>query len=152
MIQLTKLAHHASSAPWLNLTPADCALNSVFTKLIIFWRVGLKFAVSISGKTASPGDLSRRTELMRDDNLSAIFGWVMTTIGTISNSAITLKIIQRFFEKNLGAPAGVSCNNYIAKSCLTVKNVIEANVMFKQWIRCEAYLSKYQAKIINRVS
>ena len=26
----------------------------------------------------------------------------MTAIGVISNSAITLKIIQRFFEKNLG--------------------------------------------------
>ena len=56
----------------------------------------------MSGKADSPGDLSRRTELMRDDSLSAIFGWVMTVIGTISNSAITLKIIQRFFGKNLG--------------------------------------------------
>ena len=105
MIQLTKLAHHASSAPWLNLAPADCALNSVFAKLIIFWRVGLKFAVSMSGKADSPGDLSRRTELMKDDNLLAIFGWVMTVIGMISNSVTTLKIIQRFFEKNLGAVA-----------------------------------------------
>jgi len=42
-------------------------LNSVFAKLIIFWRVGLKFAVSISGKTDSPGDLSRRVELISSD-------------------------------------------------------------------------------------
>ena len=34
-----------------------------------------------------------------------VAGISRTAIGTISNSAITLKIIQRFFEKNLGAAA-----------------------------------------------